>query len=737
MADSRIQDLQAIDSLADGDLFPVAREVDGFNARKVTAGQMTDFISSVAHPYLTGAQEAATRAEQAANKATEEVGKIGTAVEDTQAAQKAAETARDEAVAAVQGIDDKVVRAETAAQTATVSAENAATSESNAAGSASTAQAAKLAAETAHGAAESARDTAVSSASEATQKAQEAAQSAQDALTAKEGAEAAQAGVTEAKEAAEAAAERAKSSETAAGQSATASCLSESNAKAAQVAAEEAKAGAQSAQGMAEAAKTAAELAQQTAQDAASAAESDAQDAAQSAQTAQQYSGNPPKPQNGTWWIWNAETQEYQDSGIKSVLAIVKSYSSIEDMQADVGNMQEGDLVIIATDDISDPDNSKLYVHNGVSWTFLSDLSGIEGVGIAKIEQTGGTHAPGTTDTYTITLTDGSEYQITVYNGADGQGAGDMLRSVYDTTGKNADVYAYADNAVESHASRMDNPHNVTADQVRFTDGDTFQEKYDSGELVGPVGPQGEPGLPGKDGEAGPAGADGAQGPAGADGQPGEDGGYYSPAVDAEGNLTWTASKADMPGVVGANIRGPQGPAGADGKSAYQSAVDGGFTGTEEDFNKALASDGFFIIEASLDSENTVTISSDPEDIYNAYTNGLNLLIELKTTTDGLPNTLYLHFQQAMYPMENYLAGLFVCQTLTDFAAINLIIYNTGSGWNKDISYAKRMQDAKFIGYDNKSSGLSATTVQEAIDEIASTIRNINTILDTINGEVI
>lgn len=632
MADSRIQDLQAIDALADGDLFPVAREGDNFNARKVTVGQMTDFISGVAQPYLTGAQEAATRAEQAANKATEEVGKIGTAVEDTQAAQKAAETARDEAVAAVQGIEDKVVRAETAAQSATEAAGNAATSESNAAGSASTANAAKLAAETAKGAAESARDTAVSSASEATTKAQEAAQSAQDAQAAKEGAEAAQAGVTEAKEAAEAAAEQAKSSETAAGQSATAAGLSETTAKAAQVAAEEAKAGAQSAQGMAEAAKTAAELAQQTAQEAASAAESDAQDAAQSAQTAQQYSGNPPKPQNGTWWIWNAESQEYQDSGIKSVLAIVKSYPSIEDMQADVGNMQEGDLVIIATEDISDPDNSKLYVHNGASWTFLSDLSGIEGVGIAKIEQTGGTHAPGTTDTYTITLTDGSEYQITVYNGADGQGAGDMLRSVYDPTGKNTDVYAYTDSAVESHASRTDNPHNVTADQVRFTDGDTFQDKFDSGELVGPVGPQGEPGVPGKDGDPGPAGADGAQGPAGADGQPGEDGGYYSPAVDSEGNLTWTASKSEMPDVAGANIRGPQGPAGADGKdgaqgpqgpqgeqgltgeagpqgpagadgkSAYQIAAENGYTGSETEFNQTLA--GIGDINTLLDTIN-------------------------------------------------------------------------------------------------------------------------------------
>lgn len=62
----------------------------------------------------------------------------------------------------------------------------------------------------------------------------------------------------------------------------------------------------------------------------------------------------------------------------------------------------------------------------------------------------------------------------------------------------------------------------------------------------------------------------------GTPGQDGEDGGYYTPSVDSAGNLTWTASKADMPDIAGANIKGPQGetgpegpqgPAGADGKT--------------------------------------------------------------------------------------------------------------------------------------------------------------------------
>ena len=82
-------------------------------------------------------------------------------------------------------------------------------------------------------------------------------------------------------------------------------------------------------------------------------------------------------------------------------------------------------------------------------------------------------------------------------------------------------------------------------------------------------GPQGEPGQKGDTGEQGPPGAAGAQGEQGLQGEPGApgaDGGYYTPSVDSEGNLTWAGSKEDMPPVDGSNIRGPQGPAGADGQ---------------------------------------------------------------------------------------------------------------------------------------------------------------------------
>lgn len=179
-------------------------------------------------------------------------------------------------------------------------------------------------------------------------------------------------------------------------------------------------------------------------------AESNAELAAASANTAIQYSGNPAKPINGTWWIWDAAQQTYVDTGIKAVMSISHSYPSIADMEADKEGKTDGDLAIIASE-INDDDNSKLFVFNGEDWVFLSDLSGIQGVGIGNIQLTEGDHSPGTTDTYTITLTDGTEYTIQIYNGRNGNG----VEKVELKSG--------------THAPGTTDTYTMT-----FTDGDTF-----------------------------------------------------------------------------------------------------------------------------------------------------------------------------------------------------------------------------------------------------------------------
>ena len=103
--------------------------------------------------------------------------------------------------------------------------------------------------------------------------------------------------------------------------------------------------------------------------------------------------------------------------------------------------------------------------------------------------------------------------------------------------------------------------------------------------IRGPQGEQGPPGAAGpagKDGAPGPAGADGAPGPQGDPGPAGENGGYYTPAVDGDGNLSWTGSQDGMPSVPSANIRGPQGLPGAQGEPGEAATIKVGSVTTVE-----------------------------------------------------------------------------------------------------------------------------------------------------------
>ena len=54
-------------------------------------------------------------------------------------------------------------------------------------------------------------------------------------------------------------------------------------------------------------------------------------------------------------------------------------------------------------------------------------IQGVTGVGISKGEQTGGNHAAGTMDTYTIYFTDDTTTTFQIYNGANGEGSGDFM----------------------------------------------------------------------------------------------------------------------------------------------------------------------------------------------------------------------------------------------------------------------------------------------------------------------
>ena len=110
---------------------------------------------------------------------------------------------------------------------------------------------------------------------------------------------------------------------------------------------------------------------------------------------------------------------------------------------------------------------------------------------------------------------------------------------------------------------------------------------------TGPQGPQGEPGQAGAKGDPGETGATGPQGPQGETGPQGEQG-PQGPKGDT--GATGAQGPQGIQGIPGPQgPEGPQGPQGTqgvpgnDGKSAYSSAVEGGYVGTETAFNQALA----------------------------------------------------------------------------------------------------------------------------------------------------
>ena len=226
--------------------------------------------------------------------------------------------------------------------------------------------------------------------------------------------------------------------------------------------------------------------------------------------------------------------------------------------------------------------------------------------------------AGGTAGQLLTKTADGEAWQDAPSGLPDGGTTGQIL-----TQGANGPEWADApDTGVTTFNNRsgavMPGEDDYSADMIKFADGETFQQKYDAGELTGPQGGQGPKG------DTGAPGADGAQGPAG------ENGGYYTPAVSDTGDLTWTASKAGMPSVAGANIKGQkgdkgdpgdpgaQGPAGADGAPGAAATINGvnaltlnatgGLSGSQSGSTYTLDGSAFVQKTANLSGTDYTTI---------------------------------------------------------------------------------------------------------------------------------
>ena len=202
-----------------------------------------------------------------------------------------------------------------------------------------------------------------------------------------------------------------------------------------------------------------------------------------------------------------------------------------------------------------------------------------------------------------------------------------------------------------------------TASLVTFTDGQTFQEKYESGELTGPAGADGAPGspgpagAPGEQGPAGPAGPTGPQGPKGDPGEAGADGAQGPQGPQGpEGPAGPTGPKGD-PGQ-----DGPSGPAGADGAPGKDATING---------VNALTIQGGTRVKATQQG-NTLTLDT--------------------------PDAVTVPGGGTMQMGESLGAGPYTIEVTEDE--------------DSDLSAAQ-------VGYNNEGSGLEATNVQEAIDELA------------------
>ena len=275
---------------------------------------------------------------------------------------------------------------------------------------------------------------------------------------------------TEKAAAASASAASARNSATSAGESATAAANSASVASSKANDAITAASDAQAAKNNAADSQTAAKQSEDnaaasatSASNSAASASSSATAAANSAASAAESIKHAPRiNSNGKWELWDATTNAYVateytsigEDGVRGrgwyqhdvITSLVQSV--VWDGSIAAPKWGEGDWLY-------NPDNGNVGICTSrtdnadgsgyANITYKGTLKGADGSSIQSIERTSGTGAPGTTDTYTVTLTNGDTTTFQVYNGKDGSGSGDMTKAVYDPKGKAQDIFSYAD----------------------------------------------------------------------------------------------------------------------------------------------------------------------------------------------------------------------------------------------------------------------------------------------------
>lgn len=366
MPDKQIIDLPALDELKDTDYLVVGRPSAPEPAQKMQGAQLAAFVDKSAQPHVTEATKQAQAAAASAQTATTKASEASQSATQAQDAQQGAATAQD--------------------------------------------------------AAETARDQSVAAAGTIGDSVEQAQDAASQASSAKDAAVAAQTAAETAKTAAE----------TASGQAQTAATQASGSATAAQTAATQAGD-----------AKTDAETARNEAETSASSAAnsaSDAESAATEAEQAKTYIENMDM-EGETLPAGSSVTVTKTTSPEGNLLFVIGVPQGIQGDRGETGETgetgatgpqgvsvtnatvnEDGDLVITLS--AGDPINAG----SVIGPQGIQGEVGPPGASVDRIERTSGTGAPGTTDTYTVYLTDGQTGgTFQVYNGSNGTGSGDFM----------------------------------------------------------------------------------------------------------------------------------------------------------------------------------------------------------------------------------------------------------------------------------------------------------------------
>ena len=98
------------------------------------------------------------------------------------------------------------------------------------------------------------------------------------------------------------------------------------------------------------------------------------------------------------------------------------------------------------------------------------------GIGIVSISRTSGTGLAGSTDIYTITLSDDATHEFSVYNGTDSDIDSSDLTALSDALNQSIGANS---TAINDHKNSTQNPHNVTAEQVCAYTKDESDDMFD------------------------------------------------------------------------------------------------------------------------------------------------------------------------------------------------------------------------------------------------------------------